>query len=167
MHMNSATASGSNLAGGSNRRDDIDYMSRALEQARLAGLAGEVPVGAVLVRDDQVIATGANCPIAATDPTAHAEIQALRSAARSLGNYRLPDSVLYVTLEPCLMCAAALIQARVRRVVFGAWDPQFGAAGSLIDVFRLAGLNHRVDVFGGVLADESNALLRDFFEQHR
>jgi tRNA(adenine34) deaminase len=142
-------------------------MSRALEQARLAGLAGEVPVGAVLVRDDQVIATGANCPIAATDPTAHAEIQALRSAARSLGNYRLPDSVLYVTLEPCLMCAAALIQARVRRVVFGAWDPQFGAAGSLIDVFRLAGLNHRVDVFGGVLADESNALLRDFFEQHR
>jgi tRNA(adenine34) deaminase len=161
MHMNSAAASGSN------QRGDIDYMSRALEQARLAGLAGEVPVGAVLVRDDQVIATGANCPIAATDPTAHAEIQALRSAARSLGNYRLPNSVLYVTLEPCLMCAAALIQARVRRLVFGAWDPQFGAAGSLLDVFRLPGLNHRVDVFGGVLADESNALLRDFFEQHR
>jgi tRNA(adenine34) deaminase len=161
MHMNMAAASGSN------QRGDIDYMSRALEQARLAGLAGEVPVGAVLVRDDQVIATGANCPIAATDPTAHAEIQALRSAARSLGNYRLPDSVLYVTLEPCLMCAAALIQARVRRLVFGAWDPQFGAAGSLIDVFRLPGLNHRVDVFGGVLADESNALLRDFFQQHR
>ena len=161
MHMNTAAASGSN------QRGDIDYMSRALEQARLAGLAGEVPVGAVLVRDDQVIATGANCPIAATDPTAHAEIQALRSAARSLGNYRLPDSVLYVTLEPCLMCAAALIQARVRRLVFGAWDPQFGAAGSLIDVFRLPGLNHRVDVFGGVLADESNALLRDFFQQHR
>jgi len=161
MHMNTAAASGSNLRG------DVDYMSRALEQARLAGQAGEVPVGAVLVRDDQVIATGANCPIAATDPTAHAEIQALRSAARSLGNYRLPDSVLYVTLEPCLMCAAALIQARVRRLVFGAWDPQFGAAGSLIDVFRLPGLNHRVDVFGGVLADESNALLRDFFQQHR
>jgi tRNA(adenine34) deaminase len=167
MHMNSAAASGSNLAGGSNRRDDIDYMSRALEQARLAGLAGEVPIGAVLVREDQVIATGANCPIGATDPTAHAEIQALRSAARSLGNYRLPDSVLYVTLEPCLMCAAALIQARVRRLVFGAWDAQFGAAGSLLDVFRLPGLNHRVDVFGGVLADESNALLRDFFAQHR
>jgi tRNA(adenine34) deaminase len=161
MHMNTAAASGSN------QRGDIDYMSRALEQARLAGLAGEVPVGAVLVLDDQVIATGANCPIAATDPTAHAEIQALRSAARSLGNYRLPDSVLYVTLEPCLMCAAALIQARVRRLVFGAWDPQFGAAGSLIDVFRLPGLNHRVDIFGGVLADESNALLRDFFRQHR
>ena len=161
MHMNTAAASDSN------QRGDSEYMSRALEQARLAGLAGEVPVGAVLVRDDQVIATGANCPIAATDPTAHAEIQALRSAARSLGNYRLPDSVLYVTLEPCLMCAAALIQARVRRLVFGAWDPQFGAAGSLIDVFRLAGLNHRVDVFGGVLADESNALLRDFFKQHR
>jgi tRNA(adenine34) deaminase len=146
---------------------DIDYMRLAFEQARLAGLAGEVPVGAVLVLDDQVIAMGANCPIAATDPTAHAEIQALRSAASSLGNYRLPDSVLYVTLEPCLMCAAALIQARVRRLVFGAWDPQFGAAGSLIDVFRLPGLNHRLDVFGGVLADESNALLRAFFEQHR
>jgi len=167
MHMNSTAASGSNQPGGSNQLGDIDYMSRALEQARLAGLAGEVPVGAVLVREDQVIATGANCPIAATDPTAHAEIQALRSAARSLGNYRLPDSVLYVTLEPCLMCAAALIQARVRRLVFGAWDPQFGAAGSLLDVFRLPGLNHRVDVFGGVLADESNALLRDFFAQHR
>jgi tRNA(adenine34) deaminase len=146
---------------------DIDYMRLAFEQARLAGFAGEVPVGAVLVLGDQVIAMGANCPIAAIDPTAHAEIQALRSAARSLGNYRLPDSVLYVTLEPCLMCAAALIQARVRRLVFGAWDPQFGAAGSLIDVFRLPGLNHRLDVFGGVLADESNALLRDFFAQHR
>jgi tRNA(adenine34) deaminase len=161
MHMNTTAASGSN------QRSDLHYMSRALEQARLAGVAGEVPVGAVLVRDDQVIATGANCPIAATDPTAHAEIQALRSAARALGNYRLPDSVLYVTLEPCLMCAAALIQARVRRVVFGAWDAQFGGAGSLVDVFRLAGLNHRVDVFGGVLADESNALLQDFFQQHR
>jgi tRNA(adenine34) deaminase len=148
-------------------KGDVEYMRLAFEQARLAGLAGEVPVGAVLVLEDQVIASGANCPIAATDPTAHAEIQALRSAARALGNYRLADSVLYVTLEPCLMCAAALIQARVRRLVFGAWDPQFGAAGSLIDVFRLAGLNHRVDVFGGVLADESNALLRDFFEQHR
>ncbi len=159
--MNTAAASGSN------HRGDIDFMRCALEQARLAALAGEVPVGAVLVCDDQVIAAGANCPIAATDPTAHAEIQALRSAARARGNYRLPDGVLYVTLEPCLMCAAALIQARVRRLVFGAWDPQFGAAGSMIDVFRLPASNHRVDVFGGVLADESNALLRDFFEQHR
>jgi len=161
MHMNSAAASGSN------QRSDIDYMRCALEQARLAGVAGEVPIGAVLVLDDQVIASGANCPIAAADPTAHAEIQALRAGARSLGNYRLPDSVLYVTLEPCLMCAAALIQARVRRLVFGAWDPQFGAAGSMLDVFRLPGSNHRLDVFGGVLADESNALLRDFFERHR
>jgi tRNA(adenine34) deaminase len=161
MHMNTAAASGSN------QRSDLHYMSRALEQARLAGVAGEVPVGAVLVRDDQVIATGANCPIAATDPTAHAEIQALRSAARALGNYRLPDSVLYVTLEPCLMCAAALVHARVGRVVFGAWDAQFGAAGSLIDAFRLPGLNHRVDAFGGVLAAESHELLNAFFERQR
>jgi tRNA(adenine34) deaminase len=158
-----SAAAGSGSQGGR----DVDYMQRALEQARLAAAAGEVPVGAVLVYNDQVIASGANCPIAAADPTAHAEIQALRAAARALGNYRLPDSTLYVTLEPCLMCAAAVIQARVRRLVFAAWDPKFGAAGSLIDVFRLTGVNHRVDVFGGVLAEEAKALLGGFFEQHR
>jgi tRNA(adenine34) deaminase len=158
----SATAA-ADFSGGS----DIDYMQRALAQARSAQAAGEVPVGAVLVCDDRIIATGANCPIGGCDPTAHAEIEALRAGARALGNYRLTGSVLYVTLEPCLMCAAALVQARVRRVVFGAWDAQFGAAGSLIDVFRLPGLNHRVEVFGGVLADECNALLRGFFEQQR
>ena len=158
----SATAA-ADFRGGS----DIDYMQRALAQARSAQAAGEVPVGAVLVCDDRIIATGANCPIGGCDPTAHAEIEALRAGARALGNYRLNGSVLYVTLEPCLMCAAALVQARVRRVVFGAWDAQFGAAGSLIDVFRLPGLNHRVEVFGGVLADECNALLRGFFEQQR
>lgn len=146
---------------------DDGYMRQALEQARLAEQAGEVPVGAVLVLEDRVIATGANCPIARSDPTAHAEIEALRAGARALGNYRLTGSVLYVTLEPCLMCAAALVQARVARVVFGAWDAQFGAAGSLIDAFRLPSLNHRVDAFGGVLMQECNAVLRGFFERQR
>ncbi|HEV7985185.1 MAG TPA: tRNA adenosine(34) deaminase TadA [Steroidobacteraceae bacterium] len=146
---------------------DDGYMRQALEQARLAEQAGEVPVGAVLVLEDRVIATGANGPIGRSDPTAHAEIEALRAGARSLGNYRLTGSVLYVTLEPCLMCAAALVQARVARVVFGAWDAQFGAAGSLIDAFRLPGLNHRVDAFGGVLMQECNAVLRGFFERQR
>ena len=159
--MNAAAAPGS--GGGS----DGAYMRQALEQARAAGARGEVPVGAVLVRDEQVVAVGANSPIASIDPTAHAEILALRAGALALGNYRLPDCVLYVTLEPCLMCAAALLQARVRRLVFGAWDPQFGAAGSLIDVSRLPGLNHRLDVFGGVLAQDCSALLRAFFAQHR
>ncbi len=146
---------------------DADFMQRALAQARAARAAGEVPVGAVLVSGDEVIATGANAAIGSNDPTAHAEIQAVRAGARALGNYRLTGCVLYVTLEPSLMCAAALLHARVRRLVFGAWDAQFGAAGSLIDLFRLPGLNHRVDVFGGVLADECQALLRDFFAQQR
>jgi tRNA(adenine34) deaminase len=146
---------------------DVGYMRLALEQARLAERSGEVPVGAVLVLDDRLIASGANCPIARCDPTAHAEIEALRAAGAALGNYRLGGSVLYVTLEPCLMCAAAMVQARVSRVVFGAWDAQFGAAGSLLDAFRLPGLNHRVDAFGGVLTQECQALLRDFFERQR
>jgi len=146
---------------------DIGYMRLALEQARRAEGSGEVPVGAVLVLEDRIIATGANSPIGRCDPTAHAEIEALRAGALALGNYRLSGSVLYVTLEPCLMCAAALVQARVARVVFGAWDVQFGAAGSLIDALRLPGLNHRVDAFGGVLVEECNALLRGFFAQQR
>jgi tRNA(adenine34) deaminase len=142
-------------------------MRCALELARAAQGAGEVPVGAVLVRDAAVIATGANRPIGACDPTAHAEIEALRAGAHALGSYRLSDTTLYVTLEPCVMCAAALVNARVRRVVFGAFDPQAGGAGSLLDVFKLAGMNHRVDVFGGVLAAECGTLLRDFFEWRR
>ena len=146
---------------------DADYMQRALELARAAELAGEVPVGALLVRDASVIASAANRPIGACDPTAHAEIEALRAGARALGSYRLNDTTLYVTLEPCLMCAAAIVHARVRRVVFGAFDPQAGGAGSVVDAFKLAGLNHRVDVFGGVLAEECGALLRQFFEQRR
>jgi tRNA(adenine34) deaminase len=146
---------------------DIGFMRIALEQARLAGAAGEVPVGAVLVSADRIIATGANAPIARCDPTAHAEMEALRSGARVLGNYRLTGTELYVTLEPCLMCASALVHARVDRVVFGTWDVQFGAAGSLIDAFRLPGLNHRVDAFGGVLAQECKQLLGDFFARQR
>jgi tRNA(adenine34) deaminase len=142
-------------------------MRRALELARGALAAGEVPIGAVLVRDAVVIAGGANRPIGGCDPTAHAEIEALRAGARALGSYRLGDTTLYVTLEPCLMCAAAIVHARVRRVVFGAFDRQAGGAGGVLDVFGLAGLNHRVDVFGGVLAAECGALLRGFFEQRR
>ena len=146
---------------------DADFMRLALEQARLAQAAGEVPVGAVLTLGGRVIASGANRPIGACDPTAHAEIEALRAAATALSSYRLTDSVLYVTLEPCLMCAAAIVHARVRRLVFGAWDPRAGAAGSLLDAFALPGLNHRVDVFGGVLAEECGLLLRDFFLRRR
>jgi tRNA(adenine34) deaminase len=146
---------------------DSDFMRSALIQARTAQAAGEVPVGAVLVSENRIIAAGANAAIGSHDPSAHAEIVALRAGGRALGNYRLSGCVLYVTLEPCLMCAAALLQARVRRLVFGAWDAQFGAAGSSIDVFRLPGLNHRVDVFGGVLAEECQALLRDFFALQR
>ena len=142
-------------------------MRRALELARGAQAAGEVPIGAIVVRDAAIIAGGANRPIGACDPTAHAEIEALRAAARALGSYRLNDTTLYVTLEPCLMCAAAIVHARVRRVVFGAFDLQAGGAGSAADAFKLAGLNHRVDVFGGVLAAECGELLRGFFEQRR
>lgn len=146
---------------------DVDYMREALEQARLAQAQGEVPVGAVLVSGGRIVARGANRPIAACDPTAHAEVEALRAGARALGSYRLGASVLYVTLEPCLMCAAAIVHARVQRVVFGAWDPRAGAAGSMLDAFALPGMNHRVDVFGGVLAEECGALLREFFAARR
>lgn len=146
---------------------DIDFMHRALEQAQRARAAGEVPVGAVLVSGDRVIAGGANQPIASHDPTAHAEIEALRCGGRALGSYRLTDTTLYVTLEPCPMCAMAIVHARVRRLVFGAWDPRAGAAGSVTDIFALPGLNHRVDVFGGVLMEECGSLLREFFAARR
>ena len=146
---------------------DEQYMRVALEAARAAEAGGEVPVGAVLVRDDRIVATGANRPIAACDPTAHAEIEVLRAAARAAGDYRLTGGTLYVTLEPCLMCAAAMIHARVQRVVFGAWDPRAGAAGSMLDAFALPGQVHRVDAFGGVLDGECGALLRGFFSGRR
>src|SRR5690348_8370194 len=142
-------------------------MRIALEKAATAQASGEVPVGAVLVRGDEVIATGANRPIATHDPTAHAEIEALRAGGRALGSYRLTGTTLYVTLEPCVMCASAIVHARVARVVFGAWDPKAGAAGSTIDVFALPHMNHRVDVFGGVLMEESARLLNGFFESRR
>ena len=146
---------------------DRDFMERALELAAAAARGGEVPVGAVLVRDGQIIASGANRPIADCDPTAHAEVVTLRAAGRSLGSYRLTDTVLYVTLEPCIMCASALVHARVRRVVFGAFDPKAGAAGSIADVFSMPQLNHRVDVFGGVMEAECGALLTQFFAARR
>lgn len=148
-------------------RSDVDFMRMALDQAAAAQAQGEVPVGAVLVRNDEVIATGANHPIASHDPTAHAEIVALRAGGQALGSYRLTDTTLYVTLEPCVMCASAIVHARVRRLVFGAWDPRAGAAGSIVDVFALDGLNHRVDVFGGVLMQECSAQLTRFFDGKR
>jgi len=146
---------------------DAEFMRQALQLAAQAQQCAEVPVGAVLVLGEQVIATGRNCPIATHDPTAHAEIEALRAGGEALGSYRLTDTTLYVTLEPCVMCAAAIVHARVRRVVFGAWDPKAGAAGSIIDIFRLGSLNHRVDVFGGVLNEECGAQLQQFFAARR
>jgi tRNA(adenine34) deaminase len=146
---------------------DAAFMALAIEQARAAAESGEVPVGAVLVHGEQILATGRNAPIASHDPTAHAEIVALRAGARSLGSYRLIDTTLYVTLEPCIMCAAAVVHARVRRLVFGAWDPRAGGAGSIVNVFALPALNHRVDVFGGVLMEECAQLLQEFFAQRR
>jgi tRNA(adenine34) deaminase len=146
---------------------DAGFMRAALEQARAAAASGEVPIGAVLVHGEQLIAAGHNTPIASHDATAHAEIAVLRAAGRALGGYRLTDTTLYVTLEPCLMCAAAMVHARVRRLVFGAWDPRGGGAGSMINVFALPGLNHRVDVFGGVLMEECGALLQQFFAPRR
>ena len=146
---------------------DVEFMRRAIEQAEQAGRAGEVPVGAVLVRDDQVVASGSNRPIGTHDPTAHAEIEALRAGGRALGGYRLTGTTLYVTLEPCAMCAAAIVHARVQRLVFGAWDPRLGAAGSVMNLFTQPALNHRVDAFGGVLMDECAALLKSFFATRR
>jgi tRNA(adenine34) deaminase len=146
---------------------DTQYMREALQQAEAAREQGEVPVGAVLVSGGRIVARAANRPITACDPTAHAEVEVLRAGGKALGSYRLGGSVLYVTLEPCLMCAAAIVHARVQRVVFGAWDPRAGAAGSMLDAFALPGMNHRVDVFGGVLAEECGALLKDFFAARR
>jgi tRNA(adenine34) deaminase len=145
-----------------------EYAMRiALDQAHNAALVGEVPVGAVVMRDGQVIATGYNRPITEHDPTAHAEIVALRHAAHLLGNYRLPECELYVTLEPCAMCAMALLHARVKRVVFGAADPKTGAAGSVVDLFANPQLNHHTGLTGGVSPDACAKLLRDFFAERR
>jgi tRNA(adenine34) deaminase len=146
---------------------DLRWMQHALGLAQRAGSAGEVPVGAVLVRAGEVIGEGWNQPISLHDPSAHAEMIALRAAGRSLGNYRLNDSTLYVTLEPCVMCAGAIIHARIGRVVFGAWDPKAGAVSSVYDVLTVPRLNHRLQCEGGVLEQECSALLREFFRARR
>ncbi|WP_041942908.1 tRNA adenosine(34) deaminase TadA [Variovorax paradoxus] len=147
--------------------NDAHWMALALAEARLAAEAGEVPVGAVLVKDGQVIATGRNTPVAQHDPSAHAEINALRAGASALGNYRLDGCELFVTLEPCAMCAGAMLHSRLARVVFGATDPKTGAAGSVLDLFAEPRLNHRTQVQGGVLAQECSAVLQGFFQQRR
>ncbi len=147
--------------------EDLGFMQLALRQAQAAAEAGEVPVGAVVVRAGQVIASGQNAPLSLTDPTAHAEVNAMRAAALSLGNYRLDDCTLYVTLEPCAMCSGAALHARFKRVVFGAAEPKTGAAGSVLNLFAHQQLNHHTQVTGGVLADECAHLLQGFFEQRR
>ena len=146
---------------------DEDFMRAALEQARMAGACGEVPVGAVVVVDGEIVGRGFNQPIRSHDPTAHAEVMALRDAAARLANYRMPGSTLYVTLEPCAMCCGAVMHGRVARVVFGARDPKTGVAGSVIDLFSERRLNHHAEVGGGVLAEECGRLLTDFFAARR
>jgi len=151
----------------SSASDDEKWMQAALRLASKAGAANEVPVGAVVVKDGAIIGRGWNHPIGAHDPTAHAEIIAMRAAARTLENYRLTDTTLYVTLEPCAMCAGTMVHARVRRLVFGAPDPRAGAAGSLFNIVQTPALNHRVDVTAGVLAEPCGELLTGFFSQRR
>jgi tRNA(adenine34) deaminase len=146
---------------------DLDFMQQALRLAERAARDGEVPIGALLVLGGDVIGEGWNRPIGSLDPTAHAEIIALREGAQRLKNYRLGGATLYATLEPCAMCIGAVLNARVARVVFGAWDSKAGACGSVIDLPREPRLTHRIDVFGGVCSDESAALLRQFFESRR
>jgi tRNA(adenine34) deaminase len=146
---------------------DRQYMQQAIEQAMLAASAGEVPVGAVLVRDGQVISKGFNQPISTSDPSAHAEMLALRGAAQSEANYRLPRTTLYVTLEPCTMCAGAMLHARIDRVVFGASDPKTGAAGSVLNVFSEKQINHQTQVEGGIMSEECGQILRQFFKERR
>ena len=147
--------------------EDDAYMRAALELAREAQAAGEVPVGAVVVRSGEIIGRGHNHPITGNDPTAHAEIAALREAARHLGNYRLGGCDIYVTLEPCVMCAGAILHARLARLVYGARDPKTGACGSVSDPFADSRLNHHTTVTGGVLEREAGSLLRDFFAARR
>lgn len=146
---------------------DQQFMLQALEQARHAWDLGEVPVGAVVVKDGVVIARGYNQPIGKHDPTAHAEIVALRAAAEALGNYRLPGCELYVTLEPCVMCSGAMMHARLARVVYGAPDPKTGAGGSVLNLFEQEQLNHHTAIEGGVLADTCGGMLKDFFAARR
>ena len=146
---------------------DQQYMRMAIEQALLAAQSGEVPVGAVLVRDGQVISRAFNKPIGNHDPSAHAEMLALREAALAEENYRIPGSTLYVTLEPCAMCSGAMLHARIDRVVYGAKDPKTGAAGSVLDIFSSKQINHQTSVEGDIMSEECGQLLRDFFKGRR
>ena len=146
---------------------DRQFMEQALEQAQLAAIAGEVPVGAVIVRNGVVLSKAFNKPITNHDPSAHAEMLALRQAALSEQNYRLPGATLYVTLEPCTMCAGAMLHARLDRIVYGAADPKTGAAGSVLDVFSSKQINHQTVTEGGMMGDECGQLLRDFFKERR
>lgn len=146
---------------------DVYWMRHALALAARAEAEGEVPVGAVVVRGDELLGEGWNRPVALKDPTAHAEMLALRAAALKAGDYRLGGATLYVTLEPCPMCAAAVAHARVARLVFGAWDPRQGAAGSVFNLVTAPELNHRVDAYGGVLSEDCGAMLRKFFASRR
>jgi len=148
-------------------RNDEYFMRAALEMAHRAEQAGEVPVGAVVVKEGEIVGLGSNAPIAGHDPSAHAEMQALRDAAQRLGNYRLVDCELYVTLEPCLMCVGAMFHARIARVVYGASDPKTGAAGSVLNLFAEPRLNHHAIVQGGVLAEECGRVLSQFFAARR
>jgi len=150
-----------------NAMNEEDYMRAALEQARAAGAVDEVPVGAVVVCAGEIVGRGFNQPTQRHDPTAHAEIMALRDAAARLGNYRLPGCELYVTLEPCVMCSGAIMHARIARVVFGARDPKTGVAGSVLDLFAEPRLNHHATIEGGVLADECGRMLSSFFAARR
>ncbi|NJD31510.1 MAG: tRNA adenosine(34) deaminase TadA [Gammaproteobacteria bacterium] len=146
---------------------DEKFMRRALELAREAEAAGEVPVGAVIVKDGEIVAEGWNRPISTNDPSAHAEMVALRAAGVALGTYRLLDTTLYVTLEPCPMCAGAMVHARVKRLVYGATDPRAGASGTVFNITQHPALNHRLECAGGVLAEECGTMLRDFFAARR
>jgi tRNA(adenine34) deaminase len=155
------------LGGEMSDMNDAEYMRMALDEARASAEAGEVPIGAVIVKGDEVLARGGNRTIRDNDPTAHAEIVALREAARHLGNYRLAETTLYVTLEPCAMCAGAIVQARVPRVVYGADDPKGGAYRTCFEILTSAKLNHRVDVTAGLLGEEAAGLLQAFFAARR
>lgn len=146
---------------------DREWMSKALALAEQAGMAGEVPVGAILVKEGQIVAEGWNQPISGCDPTAHAEVIALRDAATKLGNYRLPGTTLYVTIEPCTMCVGALLHARVSRLVYGAAEPRAGAIVSQLRLTESAHFNHKIEVVGGILADQCSELMRNFFRQRR
>jgi len=148
-------------------QDDVDAMRAALAEAEAAASEGEVPVGAVVVVNGEIVATGRNCSVGKCDPSGHAEIVALRAAGANSANYRLPNATLYVTLEPCVMCTGAIVQSRIKRVVFGAYDKKAGALGSVEDLSESRALNHRFEINGGVLADECSGILQEFFAARR